>query len=135
MTGNEIAPTSTMQAGVSVLISIIGSMCLGFIFGSISFLIQKINHDHTEYHEKLEALQRNLIQNDVPDQLKTRVYDYFNAYWKKKRHFNRFSDFSELSEPLQRELAFHIHQDLIKTVPLFRELESIEIFAIIKKLQ
>lgn len=135
MTGNDISPTSTFQAGLGVVISIIGNMGLGFIFGNISFLIQNINQDRTLYQEKLEALQRNIVQNQIPLKLRQRVYDYFDVYWQKRKQFILFSDFSELSEPLQRELAFHIHQDLIKGVPLFRELESIEIFAIIKKLQ
>ena len=135
MTGNDITPTSSVQAALSVVISIIGNMGLGFIFGSISFLIQKMSHDDTLYQEKLEVLQRNLAQNRVPAKLRDRVYDYFDAYWERRKRFVRFSDFSDLSEPLQRELAFHIHQNLIKTVPLFHELEAVEIFSIIRKLQ
>lgn len=135
MTGNDIVPTSTFQTGFSIIISIIGNMGIGFIFGKIGFLIQKMNQDETLYQEKHESLQRSLIQNKVPLSLRSRVFEYFDVYWEKKKTFNRFSDFVELSEPLQRELAFHIHQDLVKHVPLFRELEASEIFGIIKKLK
>ncbi len=45
------------------------------------------------------------------------------------------TDFSLLSQPLQKEIHFYLHRDIIKNVPLFYELELNEIVWIIQRLK
>ena len=62
--------------------------------------------------------------------------EYFDFIWEKKRMAGKsVVDFSLLSKPLQKEIHFHIHKDIIKNVPLFKELELNELVWIIQRLK
>jgi len=112
-----------------------GSVCVGYIFGSISFLIQKWNYETDQYQEKREDLQTRMDKYKIPQDLKIRVYKYFEYQWKKRKVLDRISNFEDLSEPLKKELAVYMYRDLILNVPLFSKLEVPEIMSIIKKLK
>ena len=112
-----------------------GAVFLAYIFGYITFVISRINAESTMYQQKLDELRSKLIINKVPNNLRIKIMEYFYYSWRKQRVLHKSNDFSELSIPLQRDLAFFQHQETIMKVPLFMELEPIEILSIIQKLK
>lgn len=117
------------------MIGLGGSISLAYVFGSITYIINRSNEGHTEYQQKLEALNKKLRANKVPHNLRVKVLEYFNYTWRKHRILHKLNDFSELSIPLQRDLAFFQNQKLVTKVPLFQELEPLEVLSIIQKLK
>ena len=61
--------------------------------------------------------------------------EYFNYSWRKNRVLKKINDFSELSIPLQRDIALYQHQEMILKVPLFKDLDLVEILSIVQKLK
>lgn len=108
---------------------------MGYIFGYITYIINHMSSESSMYQQKLDDLRTKLDINKVPENLRVKIMEYFYYSWRKKRVLHMSNDFSELSIPLQRDMAFFQHQEIIMKVPLFRELEAIEILSIIQKLK
>ena len=109
-------------------------MALGYIFGSVTFIINKINQEASEYQEKIESIQAKMVINKVPYNLRAKIMEYFE-YSQKKINATKMSDFKELSATLQRDVSFFQHQDLIRSVPMFKELHPAEVLSVIQKLK
>ncbi|KRX03617.1 Cyclic nucleotide-binding protein [Pseudocohnilembus persalinus] len=133
--GNDIAPITIGQAIFSILICVAGSFLTAIFFGEIAVLIAKLNAEQTLYQNKLEKLEMKLKHNSIPKVLQNKVLEYFDFCWEKKKLVENITDFSLLSKPLQKEIHFHLHRDIIKNVPLFKELELNEIVWIIQRLK
>jgi len=61
--------------------------------------------------------------------------EYFHYSWKKRIVLKKMKEFKELSLPLQRDITIYQHHNMILKVPLFKELEPIEILSIVQKLK
>jgi hypothetical protein len=118
-----------------LIIAIIGAMLLGFLFGEISLLLQKLNEQSALYDLHYTQLKRSLMLNNVPSNLQKKAEAYFDFCWRKNVIYHKNADFSQLSQPLQRDIAFNIHKKLILKVPLFEKLEPSEIMGIITRLK
>ena len=113
----------------------LGVLSFAYVAALVTYIISKRNQKDSEYQNKREELENKLKVNNIPYNLRDKVMEYFNYTWKKNKIFRNLSDFSELSMPLQRDLAFYLNKNLITGVPLFYELEPIEILSIIHKLK
>ena len=105
------------------------------MFGAIANLINKLGRRSNEYQEKVEELDRRLRSNKIPKDMQDKVFEYFNYCWRKNLTTETVEDFSDLSAPLQRDLLFFKHQEIVMNVPLFQELEPMEILYIIQNLR
>lgn len=119
---------------MSVLMCITGYFMMAFFFGKISVLIAKLNHGSTLYQEKLDELQNKMKANNMPILLQKKANEYFEYSWSKQNIFSLF-DMSDLSVPLQKELLFFFHKDLVTNVPLFKHLIPQELLFLIQCLK
>lgn len=133
--GADMAPVTTFQIYITIVIGLFGCAGLAFVYARIVLTINRANMEGRLYDQQLEDLKRKIHSNHVPHNLKTKIMEYFYYSNKKKTVLKRNQDFSELSLPLQRDLALYQYHDMIRSVPLFRELEPMEILSIVKKLQ
>lgn len=133
--GQEIGPFNIFDVISACFIIVIGSVLIAVMFGNISLLITKLNHNSIMYQNKLEALEIQLKMHRIPDELQNKIFEYFDHCWKCNLIYKESNNFKELSLPLQRDISFQIHKDIVYNVPLFFELEPIEIFSIIKSLK
>jgi len=117
------------------MIGLWGAIILAYVFGCITLIVNRENAQTSLYQQQLEELKQKLKINKIPHNLRVKVLEYFYYTWRKHKILRKANDFSELSIPLQRDLAFYQHQDMIKKVPLFKELEPTEILRIIQKLK
>jgi hypothetical protein len=94
-----------------------------------------MNWKQTFYANKLEEIEAKIESNHIPTELSEKIMHYYEICWERQKLFQNLTDFSDLSEPIQRELMFFIHKDIVVNVPLFRELEPIEIYKLTRKLK
>jgi len=113
----------------------VGSFFYAYFFSEVILLISKLNYAISLYQTKLDELDMKLEKNNIPLPIQDKIHEYYSFYWKKQKIFQNLSDFSKLSESLKREILFHTHKDLVLNVPLFHELEPVEILRIIEKLK
>jgi len=117
------------------LIGLFGAATLAYIFGLVILAIDRETRESQLYHRQKEELKQKLKINNIPHNLRVKIMEYFYYSWRKHRILNKMDDFSELSLPLQRDLALYQHQEMILKVPLFKELDPVEILSIVQKLK
>ena len=135
MLGSDLWPVNAVQVCFTMIIGLTGAVILGYIFGSVTLLISQMNAQNSFYLSKLEQLRNKLAINKVPANLRVKVMEYFYYSWRKHKVLQKSTNFEELSLPLQRDLAFYQYKETIMKVPLFLELEPIEILSIIRRLR
>lgn len=133
--GSDMAPAGDVQIWVTIMIGLFGAATLAYIFGMVILAIERATLETQLYQKQNEELKQKLKINKIPHNLKIKVMEYFYYSWRKHRVLKKMDDFSELSLPLQRDLALYQHQEMILKVPLFKELDPVEILSIIQKLK
>jgi len=112
-----------------------GAVGIAYIFATVTLIINRANTEKSLHQAQLEDLQYKLNVNKIPQNLRRKVMEYFSYSWRKHSVLKKADDFSELSIPLQRDIALYQHQDMIIKVPLFKDLDPIEILNIVQKLK
>ena len=120
---------------MSVVIGLFGAVAMSYIFGLATVIMNSAYEENSRYQHQFEVLQRKLNISKVPCNLRAKVMEYFYYSWRKNQVLKKVDDFSELSIPLQRDIALYQHQEMVIKVPLFRELDPVEILSIIQKLR
>jgi len=133
--GSDMAPAGDAQIWVTIIIGLFGAATLAYIFGMVILAIERATVETQLYQKQNEELKQKLRINNIPHNLKIKVMEYFYYSWRKHRVLKKTDDFSELSLPLQRDLALYQHQEMILKVPLFKELDPVEILSIVQKLK
>jgi len=133
--GSDMAPVTNLQIWISVLIGLFGAVGLAYIFAMVTLIINRAYHESSAYQEQLEELKHKLKINKIPHNLRVKVMEYFYYSWRKTSVLKKMDDFSELSIPLQRDIALYQHQEMIIKVPLFKDLDPVEILSIVQKLR
>lgn len=133
--GSDMAPVTDLQIWFSVCIGLFGAVGLAYIFAIVTLVINRAYRESSEFQRQLEDLKHKLKVNKIPKNLRVKVMEYFYYSWRKHSVLKQMDDFSELSIPLQRDLALYRHQDMILKVPLFKDLDPVEILSIVSKLK
>ena len=120
---------------MSVVIGLFGAVGVAYVFGLVTVIINQANEESNIYRWQLEELKAKMSANRVPHNLKIKIMEYFHYSWRKNNVLKKMNDFSELSAPLQRDIALYQHQEMLLKVPLFKELDPVEILSIIQKLK
>lgn len=115
--------------------TVIGSISLGFVFGNIALIIDKHYRTKVELQTQMDEIKMKLTRSKVPDKLVKKVWEYMQYTFKKRKLFSKLTNFQEISESLQREISFFLHQQTLLNVPLFSYLEPVEVLSIVQKLK
>lgn len=115
--------------------TVIGSISLGFVYGNIALIIDKHYRTKVELQNQMDEIKDKLIKSKVPDRLVKKVWEYMQYTFKKRKLFSQLTSFQEISESLQREISFFLHQLTLLNVPLFSYLEPVEVLSIVQKLK
>lgn len=136
MSGNEMFPPGIRESMAATFISVCGSFTLGYIYGNMSMAIENLSAQSLIYYNTLDEVQVKMEMNHISDKLQRKVYEYLEYCWKKRSGFNddRMT-FANASLNQQRDICFFRHQEVVLNVPLFRELEPIEVLSIIQRLK
>ena len=103
--------------------------------GNFAVLMARLNQRESNYQEKLHELHYKLEKNNITPNLRKKVIEYFEYTWRKNETFKSLSDFSSLSESLQKDLLFEMYRDFIIKCPIFIELDQAQIYSLVLKLQ
>lgn len=115
--------------------TVIGSISLGFVYGNIALIIDRHYRTKVDLQNQMDEVKFKLRRSNVPDRLVKKVWEYMQYTFKKRKLFSKLTNFEEISESLQREIAFFLHQQTLLNVPLFSYLEPVEVLSIVQKLR
>ena len=126
---------SNRQTIISICIFVLCSIMIGIIFGNTVVLMTKINQKNLIYKQQKDGLHSKLHELKTSQELQQKVIEYYEFTWKKNNIFRSINDFSNLSLSLQKDLIFELYSEFIIRCPLFVQLEQLETFKLIKKLE
>ncbi|MFO1524567.1 MAG: ion transporter [Turneriella sp.] len=130
----DITPLNIPQIAYTVVIEIIGVGMFGYMIGNIASLLANLDIARSKYQEKINRLNLYLEYRDIPIALRQKLRHYYRYMWESRRGYDENLILKDLPSALQKELAMHIHAEVIEKVPIFKGASDAFIKEIVMKL-
>lgn len=130
----DITPLNIPQIAYTVVIEIIGVGMFGYMIGNIASLLANLDIARSKYQEKINRLNLYLEYRDIPIALRQKLRHYYRYMWESRRGYDENPILKDLPSALQKELAMHIHAEVIEKVPIFKGASDAFIKEIVMKL-
>ncbi|KAK9836780.1 hypothetical protein WJX74_007908 [Apatococcus lobatus] len=104
------------QAMGVAMFTLVGSM--------VTTILVHLNASSSEYASKMSALNQYMAHQKLPQDLRQRIRDSYEARWKAEKHFNEEEILEELPSSLRTEVCLHACAELIASVPFFEDAEE-----------
>ncbi|KAL0040935.1 hypothetical protein WJX79_010523 [Trebouxia sp. C0005] len=117
-------PETMIDVWVTMFSLLMGTT-MWLILGSIiTTLLIHLNAAHSEYTAKMTALSQYMMENNLPQELRQRIRDSYEARWKAEKHFDEDQILNEMPGSLRIEVCMHTCAELIASVPFLEDAED-----------
>lgn len=130
----DITPVNVPQIAYTILIEIIGVGMFGYMIGNIASLLANMDIARSKYQEKINRLNLFMEYRDIPIALRQKLRRYYKYMWESRRGYDETLLIKDLPSALQKELAIHIHAEVLEKIPIFRGADDGFIKEIVMKL-
>lgn len=130
----DITPLNVPQIAYTIVIEIIGVGMFGYMIGNIASLLANIDIARSKYQEKINRLNLFMEYRGIPIALRQKLRRYYRYMWESRRGYDENLLLKDLPSALQKELAMHIHAEVLEKIPIFRGAEDGFIKEIVMKL-
>ena len=130
----DITPANIPQIAYTICVEIVGVGMFGYMIGNIASLLANLDIARSKYQEKINRLNLFLEYRDIPIALRQKLRHYYRYMWESRRGYDENLILKDLPSALQKELAMHIHADVIEKVPIFKGASDAFIKEIVMKL-
>ncbi|KAK9819773.1 hypothetical protein WJX72_002193 [[Myrmecia] bisecta] len=117
-------PVTTMDCWVLLASLVMGVSIFTTIGSMVTSMLVHLNASSSEYAEKMSALNQYMQHQKLPQELRQRIRDSYEARWKAEKHFDEEEILEELPGSLRTEVCLHTCHDLITCVPFFEDAEE-----------
>ncbi len=117
----DITPANPVQFFYVIIIMFMGAAIYGFIIGNIANIIANIDVAKSQFREKIENIDTFLKYRDIPNDLQTRIHDYYDYLWESRRGYEESNLLRDLPTSLKTQVAFFLNRDIIEKIPLFKD--------------
>jgi voltage-gated potassium channel len=131
----DITPANIPQIAYTICVEIVGVGMFGYMIGNIASLLANLDVARSKYQEKINRLNLFLEYRDIPIALRQKLRRYYRYMWESRRGYDENLILKDLPSALQKELAMHIHADVIEKVPIFKGASDAFIKEIVMKLR
>lgn len=104
---------------LAIVAQITGACLYAAIFGNIAQLIQKIDASGARYQQQLDKINEFVHFHRLPASLAKKLHAYNNFLFNVNRGFNVDQIAAALPLHLQQEVSLHLHEHLVRQVPMF----------------
>lgn len=122
--GNGVVPTNNFEIIISLIVAIVSTYIVAIIIGSISGILDQMNHNTQLYKRKMNTVKLFMRNRKLPDPLCARIYTYYTNTWFRTRGIEDSAILRELPHNLRVEVALCISQSIIQTSHLFRKADK-----------
>jgi len=134
--GNDFAPEDMGQRLYSTAILIIGIFLYAIIVGSASSLMTNLDHNAAMKKRQMDDINYYMMFHKVPTHLQNKVRAYYEYQWSQgigvqEEHIL----FHKLSKKWQTRLQVAVKAKFIEQVPIFKDLHSKCVEALVLKLK
>uniref|UniRef100_A0A3Q3ISH0 Voltage-gated delayed rectifier potassium channel KCNH4 n=1 Tax=Monopterus albus TaxID=43700 RepID=A0A3Q3ISH0_MONAL len=115
--GNVCANTDAEKI-FSVCIMLMGALMHAVVFGNVTAIIQRMYSRRSLYHTRMKDLKDFVRVHRLPQQLKQRMLEYFQATWSVNNGINANELLHDFPDELRADIAMHLNKDILQ-LPVF----------------
>uniref|UniRef100_A0A3B3TRV3 Voltage-gated delayed rectifier potassium channel KCNH4 n=1 Tax=Poecilia latipinna TaxID=48699 RepID=A0A3B3TRV3_9TELE len=115
--GNVCANTDAEKI-FSICIMLIGALMHAVVFGNVTAIIQRMYSRRSLYHTRMKDLKDFIRVHRLPQQLKQRMLEYFQATWSVNNGINTNELLHDFPDELRADIAMHLNKDILQ-LPVF----------------
>ncbi|XP_041673458.1 potassium voltage-gated channel subfamily H member 4a [Cheilinus undulatus] len=115
--GNVCANTDAEKI-FSICIMLIGALMHAVVFGNVTAIIQRMYSRRSLYHTRMKDLKDFIRVHRLPQQLKQRMLEYFQATWSVNNGINANELLHDFPDELRADIAMHLNKDILQ-LPVF----------------
>ncbi|XP_045890160.1 potassium voltage-gated channel subfamily H member 4a [Micropterus dolomieu] len=115
--GNVSANTDAEKI-FSICIMLMGALMHAVVFGNVTAIIQRMYSRRSLYHTRMKDLKDFIRVHRLPQQLKQRMLEYFQATWSVNNGINANELLHDFPDELRADIAMHLNKDILQ-LPVF----------------
>ncbi|XP_034046370.1 potassium voltage-gated channel subfamily H member 4a [Thalassophryne amazonica] len=115
--GNVCANTEAEKI-FSICIMLIGALMHAVVFGNVTAIIQRMYSRRSLYHTRMKDLKDFIRVHRLPQQLKQRMLEYFQATWSVNNGINANELLHDFPDELRADIAMYLNKDILQ-LPVF----------------
>ncbi|XP_072298397.1 potassium voltage-gated channel subfamily H member 4a [Eucyclogobius newberryi] len=115
--GNVCANTDAEKI-FSICIMLMGALMHAVVFGNVTAIIQRMYSRRSLYHTRMKDLKDFILVHRLPQQLKQRMIEYFQATWSVNNGINANELLHDFPDELRADIAMHLNKDILQ-LPVF----------------
>ena len=121
----DITPARSIEYVLSAMIMLMGASLYAFIIGSVASLLGSIQAAKNSHWERIDSVTEFLRQRQVPAEIDAKVRSYYEYVWEHDRGMDKNAMLNDLPGPLRLEILLHLANNILETVPLFKNCSPI----------
>eukprot|EP00736_Rhodelphis_marinus_P010082 Rmarinus@m.20675 len=119
--GKTAGPISQNEFVYHSVWVLFGALIHATIFGNITVLLGRLDLDAQRFQRKMEEVNQQIRHLDLPQELRGDIENFYEYLWLRHRAaFDGKEILPELGYALRQKVMLHLHRDLIRSVPLFK---------------
>ncbi|XP_030591638.1 potassium voltage-gated channel subfamily H member 4a [Archocentrus centrarchus] len=115
--GNVCANTDAEKI-FSICIMLMGALMHAVVFGNVTAIIQRMYSRRSLYHTRMKDLKDFIRVHRLPQQLKQRMLEYFQATWSVNNGINTNELLHDFPDELRADITMHLNKDILQ-LPVF----------------
>ncbi|XP_074512253.1 potassium voltage-gated channel subfamily H member 4a [Sebastes fasciatus] len=115
--GNVCANTDGEKI-FSICIMLMGALMHAVVFGNVTAIIQRMYSRRSLYHTRMKDLKDFIRVHRLPQLLKQRMLEYFQATWSVNNGINANELLHDFPDELRADIAMHLNKDILQ-LPVF----------------
>ena len=134
MTMMPTLTTITTQVSFVACTMMVGMVLNAAIISALASAMSSIDAIAQHHKAKLTRIEAFLRQNSIPNDLHTRLVNYYRYIFLNSQSSDNLADFDDLPPQLSMRLAIVLNRELIKRSPIIQALDNRAILMVIRRL-
>ncbi|KAK9806501.1 hypothetical protein WJX73_004260 [Symbiochloris irregularis] len=117
-------PATAADCWVTIISLLMGICIWTYLTSILTTLLIVLNASSSEYTSKMASLNQFMQHRKLPQDMRRRIRDTYEARWKAEKHFDEEEILEELPGSLRVQVCMHTCADVINSVPFFDDAEE-----------
>lgn len=120
----DISPVTDLQKILTMIAMFLGVAVYGYVIGNVASLLSNIDKTKASFLKQMEDVNSYLSYKSVPRNIKHKVHNYYQYIWHNRMVQTEQRLLANLPQSLKTDISLHIHKELIKKVPYFKQTDK-----------
>ncbi len=120
----DVVPYLTIEVATACAVMFAGSCTMGYIIGNVASLIAHEDHINVVIKDRIRIMNSYMKYRGLPQRLTDRVRRHYEFQWKRTCVYDESALLQSLPPQLRADVALHIHEDVIDSVPFLSSMSE-----------